>query len=230
MKIGILGTGMVGQTIASRLFELRHEVMIGTRDVMEKMTSPGKEGPGNPSFGEWQSKCPDVGIGTFAEASAFGELIINATLGAASLSALSLAGGSNLSGKILVDVSNPLDFSRGMPPSLIPDLQNTNSLGEEIQKAYPSARVVKTLNTMWCGLMVHPCMLGGGEHVNYICGNDADAKNEVINLLKQFGWRQANIIDLGDITGARASESVLLVWIRLMGVLNTGVFNLRLMK
>src|SRR5690606_26996434 len=121
--------------------------------------------------------------GTYAEAAAFGELIFNCTKGEASMDALRAAGNA-LDGKIIVDVANPLDFSNGMPPSLIPSLSNTNSLGEEIQKAFPKTQVVKTLNTMWCGLMVNPNLIGGGDHINYICGNDAGAKSKVIELLK----------------------------------------------
>ena len=131
---------------------------------------------------------------------------------------------------MLIDIANPLDFSKGMPPSLLPGLCNTNSLGEEIQKTFPLAMVVKTLNTMWCGLMVNPGMIGGGDHVNYIAGNDMAAKSKVKSLLNQFGWNDKNIIDLGDISGARASESVLLIWLRVMGVLQGGAFNFRLIK
>jgi predicted dinucleotide-binding enzyme len=117
-----------------------------------------------------------------------------------------------------------------MPPGLIPGLSNTNSLGEEIQETFPLALVVKTLNTIWCGLMVNPKMIGGGNHINYISGNDTEAKNRVRKLLNQFGWKDENIIDLGDITGSRASESVLLIWLRVMGTLNTGAFNFRIVK
>jgi len=156
--------------------------------------------------------------------------VINATLGGNSLDALKLAGSKNLSGKIIIDISNPLDFSKGMPPSLIPGLSNTNSLGEEIQKTFPEARVVKTLNTMWCGLMVNPGLIGNGDHTNYISGNDAGARAEVKKFLKTFGWKDDNLIELGDITGARAAEGVLLLWLRLLGTLNSGAFNLKLVR
>jgi predicted dinucleotide-binding enzyme len=228
MKISLIGTGSVGQTIASKLVELGHEVVIGTRNISEKLSATAADGYGNPPFSEWHKANSNVKLETFDKAASFGEIVINATHGGSSLEALRMAGGKNLAGKILIDIANPLDFSRGMPPSLLPDLSNTNSLGEEIQKSFPYTLVVKTLNTMWCGLMVNPGMIGGGDHVNYIAGNDTGAKIKVKKLLNQFGWNDENIIDLGDITGARASESVLLIWLRVMGVLNGGAFNFRL--
>jgi predicted dinucleotide-binding enzyme len=230
MKISIIGTGMVGQTLASRLVELGHEVMMGTRNVLEKLAVTEKDRNGNPPFSEWHVANSKVKLETFAVAASFGEIVINATHGGNSIEALKLAGAKNLAGKILIDISNPLDFSKGMPPGLIPGLSNTNSLGEEIQETFPLALVVKTLNTIWCGLMVNPKMIGGGNHINYISGNDTEAKNRVRKLLNQFGWKDENIIDLGDITGSRASESVLLIWLRVMETLNTGAFNFRIVK
>jgi predicted dinucleotide-binding enzyme len=230
MKISVIGTGSVGQTIASKLVELGHEVVIGTRNISEKLSATAADGYGNPPFNEWHKANSKVKLETFDKAASFGEIVINATHGGSSLEALRMAGGKNLAGKILIDIANPLDFSKGMPPSLLPDLSNTNSLGEEIQKSFPYTLVVKTLNTMWCGLMVNPGMIGGGDHVNYIAGNDTGAKIKVKKLLNQFGWNDENIIDLGDITGARASESVLLIWLRVMGVLNGGAFNFRLVR
>jgi 8-hydroxy-5-deazaflavin:NADPH oxidoreductase len=230
MKISVIGTGTVGRTIASKLIGLDHEVMLGTRNVREKLDSLAKDGYGNPPFSEWYKSNPKVKLGSFEESAAFGELVINATLGGNSLDALKLAGSKNLAGKIIIDISNPLDFSKGMPPSLIPGLSNTNSLGEEIQKTFPEARVVKTLNTMWCGLMVNPGLIGNGDHTNYISGNDAGARAEVKKLLKTFGWKDENLIELGDITGARAVEGVLLLWLRLLGTLNSGAFNLKFVR
>jgi hypothetical protein len=230
MKISIIGTGSVGQTIASKLIELGHDVMIGTRNVAEKIASTAKDNYGNPSFSEWHKANSKVQLGTFAQAAAFSNIIFNATHGGSSLDALKAAGAKNLSGKVLVDIANPLDFSKGMPPSLLPGLNNTNSLGEEIQKTFPDSKVVKTLNTMWCGLMVNPKMIGGGDHINYIAGNDAEAKITVRKILKEFGWKDENIIDIGDITGARATESLLPIWLRVMGVTGNGAFNFRLIK
>ena len=162
MKIAVIGTGSVGQTFAAKLVSLGHDVMMGTRDVAAKLAGTGKDMYGNPPFGEWHAANKSVQLGTFAEAAAFGEIILNVTQGGNSINALQLAGIRNLDGKVLVDIANPLDFSKGMPPSLIPELSNTNSLGEEIQKTFPGTKVVKTLNTMWAGLMVNPNMIGGG--------------------------------------------------------------------
>jgi len=228
MKISVIGTGAVGQTIASKLTGLGHDIMIGTRNVAQKSASTLKDAYGNPSFSEWYKANSSISLGSFAESAAFGQIVINATHGGASLTALNLAGEKHLSGKILIDIANPLDFSKGMPPVLLPGLNNTHSLGEEIQNAFPEAMVVKTLNTMWCGLMVNPGMIGGGDHINFISGNNIGAKARVIVLLKEFGWRDENIIDIGDITGARATESLLPIWLKVMGVHNTAAFNFRL--
>jgi predicted dinucleotide-binding enzyme len=230
MKIAIIGTGTVGQTIASKLIELGYDVMLGTRNVKEKLSAKEKDSYGNPPFSEWNKLNARAKLGTFEEAAAYGEMIINATHGGSSISALKLAGAKNLSGKILIDISNPLDFSKGMPPSLLPGLHNTNSLGEEIQKTFPDTKVVKTLNTMWCGLMVNPDMIGKGDHINYISGNDTDARAEVKKLLKKFGWKDESLLDLGDITAARSTESLLPIWLRVMGVIKTGAFNFRLVR
>ena len=230
MKISIIGTGTVGQSLASKLIELGYEVMLGTRNVKEKLASNLKDAYGNPPFSDWHKANSAARLGSFDEAGVFGEIVINATLGASSISALKLAGKGNLSGKILIDISNPLDFSKGMPPSLMPGLNNTYSLGEEIQKTFPDAKVVKTLNTMWCGLMVNPDLIGGGDHINYISGNDAGAKAEVKKILNQFGWKYENILDLGDITGARATESLMGIWLRVMSAIQTGKFNFKLIR
>lgn len=230
MKITVLGTGSVGQTFASKLTSLGHEVMIGTRDVADKMKITVKDGYGNPPFNEWYATNKNIKLGTFEEAAAFGEIILNATQGANSINALKLAYFKNLSGKILIDIANPLDFSKGMPPSLLPELSNTNSLGEEIQKTFPETKVVKTLNTMWCGLMVNPNMIGGGNHTAFISGNDADAKSKVILLMNEFGWKNNNILDLGDISSARGPESVLPVWLRIWGATQNGAFNFKIVS
>jgi 8-hydroxy-5-deazaflavin:NADPH oxidoreductase len=230
MKIAILGTGTVGRALASKLFELDHDVMIGTRNVSDKLASKAGDAYGNPSFSEWVKNNSKIKLGTFAEAAAFGELVINATNGNNSVKALILSGAKNLAGKVLLDIANPLDFSNGMPPSLLPGLNNTHSLAEEIQNTFPDVMVVKSLNTMTSSLMVNPGMIGNGDHINFICGNKTEAKAKVEKLLHQFGWTNDNIMDLGDITGARATESILLIWVRVMGTLNTGMFNFRIVK
>jgi 8-hydroxy-5-deazaflavin:NADPH oxidoreductase len=230
MKIAIIGTGTVGTTIASKLLELKHDIMLGTRNVEDKLASTKKDSYGNPPFSVWIEANKKVKLGTFADAAAFGEIVINATHGSSSVAALKLAGAKNLAGKVLIDIANPLDFSNGMPPSLLPGLNNTNSLAEEIQNTFPDAMVVKTLNTIWCGLMINPDMIGKGDHVNFISGNNDAAKTKVKKLLNQIGWKDKNIIDLGDITGARATEAMLHIWLKLMAVTKTGAFNFSLVR
>jgi predicted dinucleotide-binding enzyme len=224
MKVAILGTGMVGQTLAGKLSEVGQDVMIGTRNAEETMSRTALGMFGNPPFRVWKEQHPSVSLGTLSQAAAYGEIVLNATSGAASLEALSLAGEPNLNGKILIDISNPLDFSRGMPPSLT--VCNTDSLAEQIQRAHPRAKVVKALNTVNAMVMVSPQLVAGGDHHLFISGNDAGAKAKVVELLKSwFGWK--HIIDLGDITTARGSEMVLPLWISLMGALKTPMFNFK---
>ena len=213
MKYGVLGTGMVGQVIANRLAGLGYEVMVGTRE-------PAR------SADKLKSLHAAVQVGAFAQAAAFGEMLFNATGGQVSIDALRLAGESNLAGKALVDISNPLDFSRGMPPSLT--VTNTDSLGEQIQRAFPQAKVVKALNTVTASLMVDPKLVASGDHHLFICGNDSGAKEQVIQLLQSFGW--SHIVDLGDITNARATEAILPIWVRLYGKLGTPMFNFKLVQ
>ena len=230
MKIAVIGTGTVGQTFASKLISLGHEVMMGTRNVATKLAGTEKDMYGNPPFKEWHAANKSVQVGTFAEAAAFGEIILNVTQGGNSIAALKLAEAKNLEGKVIVDIANPLDYSKGMPPVLLAELSNTNSLGEEIQKTFPGAKVVKTLNTMWAGLMVNPNMIGGGDHTAFICGNDAEAKTKVKTWLNEFGWRNENILDLGDITSSRGTEAVLPVWLRIWSATQNGAFNLKVVS
>lgn len=213
-NIAILGTGMVGDTLGTKLVSLGHKVMMGSRTANnEKATA-------------WAALNGDnASNGTFADAAAFGELIFNCTSGKISLEALQLAGRENLQGKILVDVANSLDFSKGMPPSLT--ICNTDSLGEVIQRQFTDVKVVKALNTMNCQLMVNPGALKDPGSV-FICGNDNEAKSEVENLIKSFGW--AKIIDLGDISAARGTEQILPIWVRLMGKLGTPMFNFSIVQ
>ncbi|HEY3369542.1 MAG TPA: NAD(P)-binding domain-containing protein [Prolixibacteraceae bacterium] len=230
MKVAVIGTGGVGQTIASKLSSLGHLVMIGTRNVTNKLANKETDHYGNQPFAEWYKSNGEIKLGTFAEAAAFGELIINATLGLHSVNALMQADAKNLKDKILIDIANPLDFSQGMPPGLLPELSNTHSLAEEIQKTFPQAKVVKTLNTMWAGLMVNPELINKGDHTNFICGNDSGAKEKVKSLLRDFGWKNENILDLGDLSSARGTESILLVWLRIMGSKQTGAFNFKVVS
>ena len=224
MKIGIIGSGVVGQTIGAKLAERGEDVVLGTR-------SPGslndKRGHGQ-SLEEWlKAAGSKARVATFADAASHGEVVINATSGTASLDALRLAGEGNLRGKILVDISNPLDFSKGMPPTLT--VCNTDSVGEQIQRAFPDAKVVKTLNTTNVNVMVDPGQVAGGDHDIFVSGNDAAAKARVAELLRQwFGWR--NVIDLGDITTARGAEMLLPIWLRLWGALGSPMFNFKIAR
>lgn len=227
MKCGVLGTGIVGQTLATKLADLSHEVMIGTRDVARTMARTEPEAYGHLPFCTWKEQQPHVQIGTFAQAAAFGELVVNTTAGSNSLEALKMIDPASLSGKILIDVANPLDFSHGMLPSL--SVVNTDSLGEQIQRAFPQAKVVKTLNTMHTTLMVNPTWLANGEHDVFLCGNDPEARAQVKDLLiNGFGWR--DVIDLGDITAARGLEMLLPLWLRLWDTLQTPLFNFKIVR
>jgi predicted dinucleotide-binding enzyme len=226
VRLGILGTGTVGKTIAARLASLEHEVMVGTRNPEETTSRTEPDPYGNPPFSAWQEEHPEVKLGTFAQAAAHGEMIVNATAGAVSLEALEQAGEDNLSGKVLIDVSNPLDFSKGMPPTL--SVVNTDSLGEQIQRRFPEAKVVKTLHTMNAYLMVDPAQLAGADHTVFVSGDDPGAKAAVTDLLRSFGW--TDIINLGDITTARGTEMVLPVWLRLFGALQKPVFNFKIVR
>lgn len=226
MKIAVLGTGMVGRALAGRLAELGHDVTMGTRDVEATTARTEPDAYGNPAFPEWARSHPGVALATFADAAAGAELVVNATNGASSLAVLESAGRDNLAGKVLLDVANPLDFSAGAPPSLF--VKDTDSLAEQIQRAHPEARVVKTLNTMNAGLMVAPRQLADGDHSVFVSGNDADAKKTVTGLLESFG--HTDVIDLGDITSARGTEMMLPVWLRLFGVLNNPMFNFKIVR
>ena len=213
MRIAILGTGLVGKTIGSKLVSIGHEVRMGSRSS-DKAAAWAKEAGRGASHG------------TFADAAAFGEAAFHCTAGVGSLAALEAAGAQNLAGKILLDVSNPLDFSKGMPPTLT--ISNTDSLGEAIQRQLPDVRVVKTLNTMNCRIMVDAARVPG-EHDVFVAGNDPEARAQVARWLKEwFGWKAP--IDLGDITASRGLEMWLPLWIRLMGSLKTGDFNLRIVR
>lgn len=227
MNIGILGTGMVGQTLAASLAALGHQVTVGTRNI-EALMARSELGPyGNPPYAVWAKEHPAVTTGTLTDAAAHGDIVFNVLAGGAALEGLRAAGAQNLVRKILIDVSNPLDFSRGFPPFL--SVANTDSLGEQIQRALPETTVVKALNTVNAMLMVDPGQLKGGDHSLFVCGNDDDAKTEVVRLLGEwFGW--SDIIDLGDITNARATEQLLPIWVRLYGRLQTPMFNFKIVR
>lgn len=225
MRISVLGTGVVGRTLAARFADLGHEVVVGTRDVTATLaTGPGA--PGGAAFRGWLEAHPGVGLDGFTGAAAVADLVVNATNGAGSIAALTLAGAEHLAGKVLVDVSNPLDFSHGMPPTLL--VKDTDSLGEQIQRAFPRARVVKTLNTLTAALQADPAQLAAGAHSVFVSGNDVDAKETVTRLLASLG--HTDVIDLGDITTARGPEMYLPLWLRLWGSLGTGMLNIKVVR
>jgi len=212
MKIGILGTGVVGQTLGGKLVSLGHDVMMGARAAdNEKVLAFAASTGGR--------------AGTFTDAAVHGELVIHCARGNSALEVLRQAGAANLAGKVLIDVSMPLDFSQGFPPSLF--VSNTDSLGETIQRAFPDALVVKTLNTVNAAIMVAPRTLPGATTM-FVSGNDKRAKGKAMDLLRGFGWE--SIVDLGDITTARGTEMLLPLWVRLYSVLGTAEFNLALVK
>lgn len=225
MNITVLGTGMVGRAIAARLAELGHRVTVGSRDPQATLARTDSDGMGNPPYAEWAATHPGITLATFADAAAGAELVVNATNGAASLAVLDLAGAQNLAGKVLLDIANPLDFSQGMPPTLF--VKDSDSLGEQIQRAFPEARVVKALNTLNADLMIHPDTLPEPTSV-FVSGNDAGAKSTVTGLLEEFG--HTDVIDLGDITTARGTEMLLPLWLRVMGSLGTATFNFKVVR
>lgn len=227
MKIAVFGTGMVGQALAGKLSELGHEVTVGTRDVEATSARTEPDDLGNLPFAIWREAHPDVLLETAADAAAVSELIVNATNGAGSIAMLESAGEENLAGKVLLDVANPLDFSQGRPPSLF--VANTDSLGEQIQRRFPQARVVKALNTMNCEVMVDPGKVPG-EHDVFLCGEDEAAKQQVTELLQSFGWPAERIRDLGGISSARGTEMYLALWLRLWGAVGTGYFNIAVVR
>jgi predicted dinucleotide-binding enzyme len=223
MDIAILGTGMVGRTLAARLVELGHTVTVGTRHPQATLGRPAAQG--GEAYSAWAAQNPQVRLAAFAEAAAGAELVVNATNGGASLAVLAQAGAENLAGKVLLDIANPLDFSHGMPPTLF--VKDTDSLGEQIQGAYPDLRVVKALNTLNADLMARPATLPEASTV-FVSGNDPEAKRTVTGLLAAFGHQ--DVIDLGDITTARGTEMFLPLWLRLWGALGTPEFNVRIVR
>jgi predicted dinucleotide-binding enzyme len=196
--IAVLGTGVVGQTLAIRAAQVGHDVTVGARsaDSASLEAFAGHDG---------------VRTGSFADASAAASLVVNATNGLHSLDALELAGATNLAGKTLLDVSNALEPVPGGFPR--PLASYDNSLGQRIQSAFPQARVVKALNTMNCQVMVDPSIVPA-DHVVFMSGDAAEAKAEVVELLGSFGWREAQILDLGGIESAAATEMMMALWMR----------------
>lgn len=223
MKIGIIGSGIVGQVLGGKLVELGHDVTIGTRDPAKLEEKKGNAG----SLNGWIASTGGKGrVGTFAEAAAHGKLLLNATNGTGSLEALQAAGAANLGGKVLIDISNPLDFSKGMPPTLF--VKDTDSLAEQIQRAFPGVKVVKSFNTMSASVMVDPKSVAGGDSTVFLSGNDEAAKAQAAELLRSFGW--TDIFDLGDLSSARGAEMLLPIWLRAWGKLGSAPFNFKIAR
>ncbi len=223
MKIGIIGSGVVAQTLGEKLVELGHDVVLGTRDpgkLDEKKNMAG-------TLNEWLTRVKQKAkVGTFKEAAAHGELLINATNGQASVEALRLAGAGNVGPKVLIDTANELDFSKGRSPALL--ASQTRCVAENIQNAFPNLKVVKSLNTITANVMVSPRAVKGGDHTIFVAGNDKDAKARVGEILRSFGW--SDILDLGDISSARGPEMYFALWARLWGALQDGMFNIKVQR
>ena len=227
MQIGILGTGVVGQTLAAALAAKGHAVTIGTRDPAATLARETAKPPAKVAYRDWQRANPTVKLATFADAVRSADVVINATSGTGAMSALEDAGADALGDRIVLDASNPLDFSKGRPPTL--SVVNTDSLGEQLQRAFPRVRLVKTLNTVTAALMVNPAAVNGGDHTMFVCGNDAEAKATVKGWLGEwFGWR--DILDLGDVTAARGMEMYLPIWLRLWGPVGSPMFNVKVVR
>jgi hypothetical protein len=220
MNIGVLGTGSVGETIASALISKGHSVMMGSR------SSTGEKAA------KWvKGHKKGASQGSFNEAAAFGEIVFICLNGEFAISAIRTIDDGMVDRKIVVDVTNPLDFSSGMPPTILEGLGNSNSLGEEIQKELPHAFVVKALNTVNYKLMVDARKVNKGDHHLFLCGNDLQAKNQLKHfLVDQFHWKPDHLIDLGDITKSRAIEAILPFWVTVWQALGTPLFNFKIVQ
>ena len=213
----MLGTGIVGRTLAAALAGRGHDLVVGTRDVDATATRP--------DVAEWQAAHPGVRLVPLGETAAHGEVVVNATSGEGTVAAVGAAG--DVAGKVVADVSNALDFSAGFPPTL--SVANTDSIGEQLQRAFPDARVVKTLNTMNASVMADPSLVPGEHHV-FVAGDDDEAKAVVTGLLTDLGWPATSVLDLGGIRAARSTEMYLPLWLSLIGVVGSPAFNIRLVR
>lgn len=226
MRIGVLGTGAVGRTLAGALDEQGHEVVMGSRDAAAALASADVNQQTGATLAGWHDEHAGVRIATFADAAAHGEVVLHATSGAGSLPALAAAGDASLAGKIVVDIANPLVWSE---QEATLSVMNTDSLAEQAQRQHPSARVVKALNTVTAAIMVDPSMLADGDHTLPICGNDEAAKHQVTAWLQEwFGWR--DVLDVGDLTAARATEAYLLFWLRIYQATGSPIVNTKVVR
>ncbi len=227
MKIAVVGTGTVGRTLAGRLAQLDHSVVVATRDPAATRARSQPDAMGTPPFSQWQAEHADIPLVALGDAGAHAEVVVNATAGVASVEALTAVGEDALAGKVVIDIANPLDFGAGFPPSLA--VVNTDSLGEQIQRAFPDAKVVKALNTMNAAVMVDPTRLAG-DHDVFVAGDDTAAKEIVKDLLRELGWKDGNIVDLGPLQAARGTEMFLPLWLSLMQTVGSGDFNIRIVR
>jgi predicted dinucleotide-binding enzyme len=225
MDIAVLGTGAVGRALAARLDGLGHSVVMGTREPADTLARTDRGSMGTPPFSAWREQHSSIGLATFAEAARGADLLVNASSGAASMEILRMAGADSMAGTVLLDISNPLDTSAGFPPTLF--VQDTSSLAEQVQAAFPGLRVVKALNTVTAALMVEPRLLGQGSTV-FVSGDDPDAKAVVVGLLESFG--HDDVLDLGGLETARGAEMYLPLWLRIMGALGTANFNIKVVR
>jgi len=222
MKIGIIGSGVVAQTLGAKLIELGHDVVLGTRDPAKLDEKKNMTG----TLREWIARTKTGKVVTFKDAAVHGELLISAVNGQNTIEALKLAGADKIGGKVLIDTGNELDFSKGRPPGAL--ASQDNCLGERIQAAFPNLKVVKSLNTIGAPVMVAPQALAGGEHTVFVSGNDTAAKAAVAEVLKSFGWK--DVLDLGDISSARGPEMYMAMWLRLWGATGTGMVNVKVVR
>lgn len=226
MKIAVLGTGKVGRILAVRLAGLGHDVVIGTRDPEITLARTERDAD-RTTYAEWQAEYPAVRLLSFPDAGAHGQVVLNATNGRNALAALDAVGAENLAGKVLLDLALPLDLSQGFPPEMT--IANTDSLGERAQRAFPATRVVKSLTTVYCEVMVDPSRVPG-QHSIFVAGNDDAAKETVAGLLQQFGWPAESVLDLGDITGARGAEMYSRLFFELYNRFGTFDFNINVVR
>ena len=225
MKIAVLGTGMVGRTIAAKLTTLGHDVALGTRDRDASLARIPPQG--QTSLADWLASHEAITLTDLASAAAHGEWVIFALNGKGTFEGLTAAGADAIGDKIVVDISNPLEFARDMPPSLF--VSNTDSLAETIQRLLPNARVVKTLNTVNANVMVDPAKVADGNHTMFVCGNDPEARSAVARFLEtEFGWR--DVMDLGDLTAARGMEASLHLWLKLWGAVGHPGFGIKVVR
>jgi predicted dinucleotide-binding enzyme len=215
----------VGRALAGGLAARGHEVAVGTRDPDATLARTEPDGMGNPPFAAWHADHSDIALATYADAASGAELVVLAGSGSAAIEMLTEAGADHLAGKVLIDISNPLDFSAGFPPTLF--VKDTHSLGEQIQEAFPEVRVVKSLNTLTAQLMVEPGLLGEATTV-FVSGDDGAAKATVTEILTALGHE--DVIDLGDIATARGPEMYLPLWLRTMGAVGTALFNIKVVR